>query len=132
MNPIDIGFEKEIVTGLDSVIIRNYVNGVKGGKVLDMKGFKPEVLKCGHVVIKSKDDVYKPLPLNEAGDAYADLPANHTYVGIATTSIEWSKEGSLVGILTAGEVNDKALPYDISEIADAFKAAVPTIRFDHD
>lgn len=132
MEPIDINFQKEIITGNDSIVIRNYLDGIKGGKVLDMAGFTPEVLKCGHVIIKSNTDVYKPMPLNQEGDAYGSLPANHSYVGISTTSIEWGKEGSLVGILTAGEVNDSALPYDMTSILSAFKAAVPTIRFDHD
>ena len=130
MNPIDIGFQKEILSGPDSIIIRNYVDGIKGGKVLDMEGFTPDVLKTGHVIIKSNTGVYKPMPLS--GDAYASLPANHSYVGICVTTTEWKKEGSLVGIMTAGEFNDTAAPYDFSTIAAAFKAAVPTIRFDHD
>ncbi len=129
---IDIGFEKEIVSGLDSVVIRNYVDGIKGGKVLDMTGFAPEVLKTGHVIIKSNTGIYKPMPLNLEGDAYASLPANHSYVGICVTTVEWAKQGSLVGIMTAGELNDVAAPYDFSTIASAFKSAVPTIRFDHD
>ena len=130
MSVIDIGFQKEIVNGLDSVVIRNYVDGIKGGKVLDMTGFTPAVLKTGHVIIKSNTGVYKPMPLS--GDVYGSLPANHSYVGICMTTVEWAKQGSAVGIMTAGEFNDTAAPYDFSTIAAAFKAAVPTIRFDHD
>lgn len=130
MNPIDLGFQKEVLSGPDSIVIRNYVDGIKGGKVLDMEDFTPDVLKTGHVIIKSNTGVYKPMPLS--GDAYASLPANHSYVGICVTTTEWKKEGSLVGIMTAGEFNDVAAPYDFSTIAAAFKAAVPTIRFDHD
>lgn len=132
MGAIDIGWEKEIVSGLDSVVIRSYVDGIKGGKVLDMTGFAPEVIKTGHVIIKSNTDVYKPMPLNQDGTAYGDLPANHSYVGICVTTCEWQKEGPLVGIMTIGEINDVAAPYDFSTIAAAFKAAVPTINFDHD
>lgn len=132
MGAIDIGYNKEIISGPDSIIIRHYGDGIKGGKVLDMTDFAPEVLKCGHVIIKNANDTYKPMPLNSAGTAYAALPANHTYVGLSVHSCEWAKEGSLVGIITDGEVNDTALPYDFSTIAAAFKAAVPTIRFDHD
>lgn len=130
MSAIDIGFQKEILSGPDSVVIRNHEDGIKGGKVLDMTGFTPDVLKTGHVIIKSNTDVYKPMPLN--GDVYGSLPANHSYVGICMTTTEWRKEGSLVGIMTAGEINDVAAPYDFSTIAAAFKSAVPTIRFDHD
>lgn len=132
MGAIDIGYQKEFISGPDSIIIRHYGDGIKGGKVLDMTDFTPEILKCGHVIIKNANDTYKPMPLNEAGNAYASLPAGHTYVGLAVHSCEWAKEGSLVGIITDGEVNDKALPYDFSTIATAFKAAVHTIRFDHD
>ena len=130
MSAIDIGMEKEILSGLDSIVIRNYVDGIKGGKVLDMTGFTPEVLKTGHVIIKSNTDIYKPMPVS--GDVYDSLPANHSYVGICVTTVEWAKEGSLVGIMTAGEFNDVAAPYDFSTIASAFKSAVPTIRIDHD
>jgi len=132
MGATDIGYNKEIISGPDSIIIRNYVDGIKGGKVLDMTGFAQEILKCGHVIIKNANDTYKPMPLNAEGNSYGTLPANHVYVGIAIHSCEWAKEGSLVGIITAGEVNDAALPYDFSTIAAAFKAAVPTLRFDHD
>lgn len=132
MSAIDIGWKKEILTGKDSIVIRSYVDGIKGGKVLDMTGFAPEVLKTGHVIIKSNTGVYKPMPLNVAGDAYASLPANHSYVGICMTTVEWAKEGSQVGIMTIGEFNPVAAPYDFSTIAAAFKAAVPTINFDND
>ena len=132
MSAIDIGWNKEIVSGKDSVVIRSYVDGIKGGKVLDMTGFAPEVIKTGHVIIKSNSDIYKPMPLNAAGDAYGALPANHSYVGICMTTREWAKEGSDVGIMTIGEFNSVAAPYDFSTIAAAFKAAVPTINFDHD
>lgn len=130
MGAINIGWEKEILSGLDSIVIRNYVDGIKGGVVLDMTGFTPEVIKTGHVIIKSNTGVYKPMPLN--GNVYGTLPANHSYVGICVTTAEWNKEGSLVGVMTAGEFNDVASPYDFSTIAAAFKTAVPTIRFDHD
>lgn len=130
MSVIDLGWKKEVLSGPDSIVIRSYVDGIKGGKVLDMTGFEPEVLKTGHVVIKSNTGVYKPMPLS--GDAYASLPANHSYVGICVTTTEWKKEGSLVGIMTIGEFNDAAAPYDFSTIAADFKAAVPTINYDND
>ena len=132
MSAIDLGWKKEILSGPESIIIRNYEDGIKGGKVLDMTGFTPDVLNTGHVIIKSNTDVYKPMPLNQAGDAYGTLPANHSYVGICVTTTEWKVEGSLVGIMTAGEFNDVAAPFGFSAIAAAFKTAVPTIRFDHD
>lgn len=132
MSAIDIGWSKEILSGNDSIVIRNYVDGIKGGKVLDMTNFAPEVLKTGHVIIKNSNDIYKPMPLNADGTAYDSKPEGYTYVGICMTTVEWAKEGSAVGIMTAGEINDVAAPYDFSTIASAFKSDVPTIRFDHD
>ena len=132
MEPINIGYNKEVISGPDSIVIRNYVDGIKGGKVLDMAGFTADILKAGHVIIKSNTNVYKPMPLNQDGTAYGTLPANHVYVGVAMTTIDWKNQGSLVGIMTAGEFNDTAAPYDFSTIAAAFKTAVPTVRFDHD
>lgn len=129
MDPIEIGWSKEIISGPESIIIRNYVDGIKGGKVLDMAGFTEDILKCGHVIIK-KNETYKPMPVSNG--AYASLPEGYAYAGICVTTVDWKKQGSLVGIMTAGEVNDSALPFAISGIAAAFKAAVPTLRFDHD
>lgn len=130
MSAIDIGWKKEIISEKDSVVIRNYVDGIKGGKVLDVSGFTGDVIKTGHVIIKSNTDVYKPMPINNDGTAYGSLPANHTYVGVSMTTMP--KTEPIVGIMTAGEINDTAAPYDFSTIASAFKTAVPTIRFDHD
>lgn len=129
MSQIEIGWKKDIISGPESIIIRNYVDGIKGGKVLDMDGYTDDYLKCGHVIIK-KDETYKPMPVTEG--AYANLPQGYSYAGICVTTVEWRKEGSLVGIMTAGEVNDKALPFSITSIAAAIKAAIPTLRFDHD
>ena len=123
----------ELHMGSGSVVIRKYVDGIKGGRTLDCDNVSLDTLKAGHVIIRDTvNDTYKPMPLNAAGNSYGTLPEGHKYVGLSTTSIEWAKEGSLVGIITEGEVNDAALPYDFSTIADAFKAAVPTLRFDHD
>jgi hypothetical protein len=129
MSAIDIGWSKQVLSGKDAVIIRNYVDGIKGGKVLDMTGFTEDILKCGHVIIK-KNETYKPLPVSN--DAYASLPEGWSYAGINMTTVEWKLEGSIVGIMTSGEVNDKAAPYNLSSIAAAIKTAIPTLRFDHD
>ena len=116
-------------SGKESVIIRKYLNGITGGVVLDMTGFDAPFIKCGHVIIRStKDGEYKPMPVT--GNAYSTLPENHEYVGICITTAP--KDTPHVGVLTAGEGNDKAVPYPVEAIKAAFKTAVPTIQWGHD
>ena len=55
----------------DSIVIRHYGAGIKGGRTLDMTDF-PSGLKCikaGHVVIRSTEDdtLYKPMPVASDG-----------------------------------------------------------------
>ena len=117
--------------GNDPVIIRKHVDGKKGGVVLDVTGFTDEYVRCGHVIIKkvvNGKDVFMPMPVSNG--AYASLPTGAEYFGIAAATVETGKDK--VPVLTIGEVNDKALPYDITSIKSAFKAAVPTVVFDHD
>lgn len=116
-------------SGKESVIIRKYLNGITGGVVLDMTGFDAPFIKCGHVIIRStKDGEYKPMPVTS--NAYSTLPENHEYVGICMTTAP--KDTPHVGVLTAGEVNVKAVPYPVEAIKAAFKTAVPTIQWGHD
>lgn len=118
--------------GHDSIVVRHFGDNIKGGKVLDVTGFSNvDVIKAGHVIIKeTATETYKPMPVSNG--AYASLPNGHVYVGILEASI--ATDEPFASILIAGEVNDspKVLPYDITSIKAAFKAAVPTINFDHD
>ena len=89
----------------DSIVIRNYGAGIKGGRTLDMTDF-PSDLKCiraGHIVIRSTEDetLYKPMPVASGGAAYASLPNGYEYVGVvvATKPVDYP----LVGIMYAGE-----------------------------
>lgn len=119
----------EVAFGNDSIVIRQYVSGILGGKVLDTTGYNEEVIKAGHVVIRDVvNDVYKPMPVSDG--AYASLPSNHEYVGVVVAT-KLTKE-PLVGIMYAGEVNDKAVPYSVESIKAALKTAVPTLVFKHD
>lgn len=116
--------------GYDPIVIRKYVDGDKGGKLLDVTGFTDEVIKAGHVVIRdtATQSTYKPMPVSNG--AYAALPQGYEYVGIVVGTVPTNEP--YVAIITIGEVNDKVLPYDITTIKSAFKAAVPTIVFAHD
>jgi hypothetical protein len=114
--------------GLDTVVIRKFIDGIKGGKALNVEDFAEDYIKAGHVVIRKEDD-YKPLPVE--GEAFAALPEGYEYVGFVTATKKATEP--FVAIVTIGEVNDEALPYTLSsEQKAAIKAAVPTIVFNHD
>ena len=118
----------------DSIVIRHYGVGIKGGRTLDMSDF-PSDLKCiraGHVVIRSTSDetLYKPMPVASNGKSYAALPDGYEYVGVvvATKPVDYP----LVGIMYDGEVNDVASPYPVTSIKAALKTALPGLVFMHD
>lgn len=123
-----------IDSGNDSIVIRNYVAGIKGGRTLDMTGFPSNIqcIKAGHVVIRSKTDetLYKPMPVKGDGSGYESLPADCDYAGVVVASRP--ADCPIVGIMYAGEVNDVASPYPVKEIAAAIKAALPDLHFMHD
>lgn len=115
--------------GLDPIVIRNYVAGFKGGKVLDVTGYTEKYIKAGHVIIKETAiETYKPMPV--ADGAYASLPEGCEYVGAAVSTVSTAEP--FVAIMHTGEVNDEAMPYAIDSIKDALKQAVPTLVFNHD
>lgn len=124
----------KIVTGIDSVVIRQYVGGITGGRTLDMADFKEDVVKSGHLVIRTLDDetkeyTYKPMPVQDG--AYKALPVKHEYAGVVVCSK--LKNEPLVGIMDDGRVNDKAMPYPLTEaMRTAIKAALPKLIFEHD
>lgn len=117
-------------SGKESVIIRNYVNGIMGGVVLDLTGFSGEFIQCGHIIIRdTTSGEYKPMPVK--GGAYDQMPESHEYVGICMTTVP--ADTPHVGVMTAGEANDKAVPYPVDdEIKTALKTAVPTLQWGHD
>jgi hypothetical protein len=112
--------------GIDSVTIVNYIEGVPGGRSLDVTGFTPTAIRAGHVVIKeTATGDYKPMPVN--GDVYDSLPAGHTIEGVVVASV--TTDEAMVGIMVRGSVNEVASPYPVtSEI----KQALPLIRFTQD
>ena len=131
MSVVDVGTIESFGFGNDPIVIRKYIAGIKGGKVLDVSNFKDEYVRAGHVIIHdTENDTYKPMPLDPAGNAYGALLSNHEYVGVcvATKSV---KE-PFVSIMHTGVVNDMASPYPLDTIKTALKAAVPTLVFEHD
>lgn len=131
MSVVDVGTIESFGFGNDPIVIRKYIAGIQGGKVLDVSGFKGEYIRAGHVIIHdTKNDTYKPMPVNSAGDVYESLPDGHEYVGVcvATKSV---KE-PFVSIMHTGVVNDVASPYPLGTIKATLKTAIPTLVFEHD
>lgn len=121
----------EVSFGNDSIVIRQFISGIKGGRVLDVTGYTEDVIKAGHVVIRDKqNDIYKPMPLNEAKTEYASLPENCEYAGVVVATI--TKDYPLASIMYAGEVNDVASPYPVASIMSAMKTALPALAYKHD
>ena len=125
----DVGTIESFGFGKDPIVIRKYIAGIKGGKVLDVKDFTEDYIRAGHVIVRDKtNDVYKPMPVSSG--AYGSLPSNCEYVGVAV-STKSAKE-PFVSIMHTGVVNDEASPYPLDTIKEALKAAVPTLVFEHD
>lgn len=121
---------EEIITANDNIVIVNYFDGIRGGRTLDVTGFPHKVIRAGHVIIKTKEGVYKPMPLNEEGNGYTTLPGENSYAGYLVASIPTSKP--FAGIMVRGTVNPKATPFPMDSIMEAVKAALPLIDYQED
>lgn len=120
----------EVITGNDNIVIVNHFDGIRGGRTLDVTGYAPKVIQAGHLIIKTSAGDYAPMPINEAGDAYAALPEGATYAGYLVTTILTSKP--FAAIMVRGTVNPKATPFDMTPIMSAVKTALPLIDYQED
>lgn len=120
----------EVITGNDSIVMPNYLEGIRGGRTLDVTGFPNEVIHAGHVIIKDSAGAYKPMPLNEAGTEYAALPDGASYAGFLVASI--STDRPFAGIMVRGTINPKATPFKMDSILAAIKTALPLIDYMED
>lgn len=112
-----------IETGNESIVIVNHVDGIRGGKTLDVTGVTEDVIKVGHIIIKEDaTGIHKPMPVS--GTSYDSLPEGHSYVGVLEASILKSKP--FAAILIDGTVNDAASPYAVTS---AMKTALKKILF---
>lgn len=123
-----VGEKERVVFGNDSIVIRKYGNSLAGGRVLDTTGITAKSILAGHIIITDGNGTYKPMPVS--GDAYASLPVGYAYAGVLYRSILTAKPAA--SVLTAGVVNEAALPYAISSIKSAFLTACPHIQFEND
>ena len=61
-NPIE-----DLITGNDNIVIVDNFQSIRGGRTLDVTGYPYNVLHAGHVIIKSTEGEYKPMPLTGDG-----------------------------------------------------------------
>ncbi|MDR1652238.1 MAG: hypothetical protein LBS01_01050 [Prevotellaceae bacterium] len=56
---------QEVISGNDNIVIVDYFQSIRGGRTLDTAGFKPEVIKAGHVIIKDNNGNHKPMQVSD-------------------------------------------------------------------
>lgn len=122
--------KKLVLDGKDNVVIVNHIDGIRGGRSLDVDGFAHEVIHAGHLVVKLASGDYAPMPLTAGGDAYAALPSGATYAGYLVASIPTSQP--IAGIMTRGTINPKASPFALNGIINDVKEALPLIDYQED
>lgn len=131
MTKVDLNNERnEIITGDDNIVIAKYLDGIEGGRSLDVTGYPLNVIKAGVPAITDGAGTYKPMPLNAEGTAFAALPEGHSYAGIIKGTIRTKKP--FTAIMTRGRVNVAAAPYAYDSILEALKAALPLVEFRKD
>lgn len=131
------GVTKQVVTGVDNIVIRQIISTIEGGRALDITDYKTAVgntiVSSGCVIIR-KNGTYKPMPIRKVEDklVYEALPEGWEYAGILIASIDGAREGA--GILTAGMVNksDDVMPASVTSILADLKTALPGINFMED
>lgn len=119
MATANLSTSQSVDTTNDSVVIVKHLEGIPGGRTLDVTGFSDDEISAGHVIIKeTSTGEYKPLPTT------GTIPASHTYAGILVASIK--KENAQAAIMVRGTVNEAYAKYAIPSGA---KTALSLIRF---
>ena len=96
---------QEITLENDTVVIQNFIEGIPGGKTLDVSNITKDVIHAGHVIIEeTATGIHKPLTITD--NAYASLPSGHEYVGVLYVSLMKSKP--FASIMVRGTMNDEA------------------------
>lgn len=123
--------QSSIDTSADSIVIVSHLEGIAGGRTLDVTGVTEEVLKAGRVIIEeTATGTLKPLKIVDG--AYEALPAGHTYKGILYGSIATAKP--MAAVLVRGTVNEEAAKnaHELPAYPAGAKTALSLIRFTKD
>lgn len=132
MGTSDLNFNSESFDdGLESVLIRRKGGRIIGGRTLNLTGFTDEVIKAGHIIIKSTtdDNDWRPMPVSNG--VFGTLTTGFEYAGILVRTI--TAKDPRAAIQYDGEINDKVMPYPLtSTLKSALKAALPSLYFMHD
>lgn len=108
--------------GNDSKVIVRDLADIPGGRSLDVNGWSEDVIRAGHIIIKTATGDFAPLGVTS--NAYNSLDTGEEYAGVLKVSI--LKDKPLAAIMTMGEVNAAASPYTVtSTIAEG----LPQIKF---
>ena len=117
--------KKQIVFGVDSVIIPKWEGDIKGGRALDYTGVDDEVLYAGRVIITDGKGTYKPLKIVSGAYEALSEEEGFKYAGVLYRSIS---NGDPAAIMTAGQVNSiAAKEANGVELPSDFAAAFPKI-----
>lgn len=118
--------------GAEDLVIVRYIDGVRGGRSLNVETFKPAVIRAGHLIIQEiSTGEYYPMPVKADGSGYDVIPTGYKYVGVAVGST--LKSAPLVGIMTRGTVNPACAPYPMTdELVTALLHDLPHIDFRKD
>lgn len=118
-------------TSWDEIVIVKHIEGIPGGKTLDVIGFAPEYIRAGHLIIEeTATGVLKPMPIS--GTAYGSLPASHTYKGVLAATILTIQP--FAAVMFRGSVNQNAFVNSggYSGVPAGAVTALPLIRFTKD
>lgn len=103
----------------DSVVIVANLEGIPGGRTLNVTGFNDTEISAGHVIIEeTATGELKPLPVT------GTIPASHTYKGILVASV--MTNNAQAAVMVRGTVNEAYCKYTIPSGA---KTALSLIRF---
>lgn len=120
---------KETTLQTDEVVVVKHLAGIPGGRSLDLSEYKnakhgTDLIKAGHIIVKNTTTgVFAPLSVSDQAK-YEAVPEGSEIVGVLEYSVR--KEEPIGAILTAGQVNGKALPYPLPEDG---KSKLPRIEF---
>lgn len=125
---------KEVLAGNDNVVIMKYLDGLEGGRCLDVTDYKTTtgttIIPAGTLVVNNSG-TWKPVALTSVsdpkssniGDKFSCAADITAFDGVVVATIDASHDGAAVMI--AGKVNFKAMPF----VSKVTKAKLNGIKF---